>query len=151
MATESVRMLEFVGLSSFAIALLQFVMYVGGRPVYFACGTPDSWIGLRERWPKAAFLVEVGLALLFATFAMYAFSGAGGISPLPLLPYGLAATAGIYLGRGILLIPQAFGRCIYTIPGRDRLYSTMSAGIGAACGFVTYRHWPELVQRASLQ
>lgn len=151
MATESVRALEFVGAMSLVIALLQFVMYAGGRRVYVACGAPDKWIGFRERRPAVAFAVEVVLAMLFAALALYAFSGAGDIPAMPLLPYGVATVALVYLVRGILLIPQMFGKCIYTKRGRDRLYSALAGGIGVTCAIATYRDWSELVRRASLQ
>ena len=141
--------LVLVGVISGAIALLQFVMYAGGRRAYYACGTPEDLILFREEHPVEAFLVEAGIAGVFATFAAYAFSAAGAIAALPFLPYGLALTAGIYLCRGMWLIPQASRRCIYTVPARDRVYSAASALIGAGCGAVTYRHWPELVQRVS--
>jgi hypothetical protein len=126
-------------------------MYAGGPPVYFACGTPASWIRFRVRRPVSALVVEIAIAAAFSTFAAYAFSGAGTISPLPLLPYALVVIALIYLARGMLILPQAFGKCVYTKRRRDILYSATSAVLGGCCAFATYNTWTQLVQRASMQ
>jgi hypothetical protein len=56
-------------------------------------------------WPT---LVTSCIAAILATWAIYAFSGAGMIRRLPMLRLVLALIAAIYLARGLLGVPAVF-------------------------------------------
>ena len=138
------RVLAAAGTISLLIALLQFVMYFGGPDVYRWCGAPEWIIQWRRASRDTMFLAEIVMALGFATFAAYGYSGAGIIRRLPGLPYGLVATAVIYLGRGALVILQITGRSALS-SRRDVLFSCIALVMGAAYGVPTYRHWRSFV------
>ena len=143
MTAGSSALLGLAGTISLAIALLQFVMYFGGPDVYRLCGTPESLIAFRVCRPGWALVVEVVLFTVFTVFGAYAFSGAGWIRPLPWRASGLAATAVVYLLRGIFVIPQLAG----TLPlssRRDRCYSLIALAVGVAYALPTSWHWQDL-------
>jgi hypothetical protein len=149
MAPESAALLRVAGSASFAIGLLQFIMYFGGPNVYRFCGTPELLIEFRLRRPGAAFFTEVAIALVFAAFATYAYAATGWLRPLPLVARGLAITAAIYLLRGLLIIPQAIrSRKSASVRLRDLLYSLMALALGVSYALPAYWYWEALVSRA---
>jgi hypothetical protein len=143
MSTASSAWFVMGGTISLAIAILQFVMYFGGPDVYRFCGTPESLIRFRLARPVTSFAVEILLAAMFTGFGVYAYSAAGVIGPLPWLRFGLAATASIYMVRGLFVIPQiSWKRREFN--GRDVLYSSIALVVGTAYTLPTFWHWQDL-------
>ena len=137
-------LLPIAAFASLAIAVLQFVMYFGGVEVYRICGTPEFLIRHYVEKPIGSFFLEVLLALLFGGFAAYALSAAGTIAPLPWLRPALTATAVIFIGRGLFLVPQLTGRFLPQNPNLDRLYSAAALAIGICIALPLYRHWSQI-------
>lgn len=89
-----------------AIAALLHVGIVVGGPDWY------RFFGAGERMAKAAedgkwypALVTLGIAMVLGLWAAYALSGAGVLQPLPLLKIGLCIITGIYMIRGLAIIP----------------------------------------------
>ena len=83
------------------------------------------------------------LGAIVAVFGLYALSGAGKIRRLPLLRTGLITIAGIYLLRGLLIIPQTLFVVKHPELIRFLIFSLISLCVGAvhAGGVVQlYRH-----------
>ena len=91
-------------------------------------------------------LLTLGIAVILAIWAAYAFSGAGLLPRLPLLRTGLVVISAIYLLRGLVLIPAL------VINGADVmpfiLWSSLIVLIyGIAYGVGTWTAWPNLRPR----
>ena len=61
---------------------------------------------MAEEGSPATRVASVGLALVFGIWALYAFSGAGLVRPLPWLRAILVAIGVIYLLRGLAILPE---------------------------------------------
>ncbi len=100
---KSYRPILFIsGVFCFCIALFQIV--IGFSPslsLYF--GAPEALAANRY------FLIAVSmvLGLLLGVFGLYALSGAGCIRVLPWLKHVLAVISGIFILRGLLVVPEA--------------------------------------------
>lgn len=95
------RILVFASLSSFTVALFQAA--IGFSPslsLYF--GAPE----LLVKNTGALISVSLIFAVIIVVFGLYAISGAGYIRTLPWLKQILAVISGIYILRGLLLIPE---------------------------------------------
>jgi hypothetical protein len=97
--------LILAGLGSALVALLHVVIIFMGAPAYRYFGAGDL-APLAEQGSPMPALVTGGLVLLFAVWALYAFSGAGLGPRLPLLRLGLGLIAAIYTLRGLMLLPE---------------------------------------------
>jgi len=71
-------------------------------------------------------IASVALALIFAIWAIYAFSGAGLIRPLPLLRIALIAISVIYLLRALFLPSEISMVLNQGYPVRFIVFSTIS-------------------------
>ena len=85
-----------------------------------------------------ALLVTMGefIAIIFAIFGLYAFSGAGRIQRLPFLRSALMIIGGIFILRGLVVIPQLLIvtnviHCKACVPVRMIVSSIVSLAIGA--------------------
>ncbi len=88
-------------------------------------------------------------ALLFALFALYAFSGAGCLRRLPFLRSVLVFIAAVFLLRGLAFVPQLLvnGGAIETpfrVPARMVAASFVSLGIGLICAVGIVRGWKSM-------
>lgn len=95
------RILAFAGVLSFAVALFQAA--IGFSPslsLYF--GAPEALVTNLY----ALIIVSLIIAAIIALFGLYAISGAGYIRTLPWLKQILVVISGIYILRGLLLIPE---------------------------------------------
>ena len=78
---------------------------IGGEEWYrfFGAGEEIAMAAAAGKmWPH---LLTLGIAIVLAIWAAYAFSGAGRIRRLPLLRTGLVVITAIYLLRALLLLP----------------------------------------------
>lgn len=95
------QILLLASLLSFSIALFQAI--IGFSPslsLYF--GAPETLVTNNNLLIIVSFLV----AGILTVFGFYALSGSGRIRPLPWLKQVLALISGIYILRGLLLVPE---------------------------------------------
>ena len=93
--------LTIAGMSCFLMALFQAA--IGFSPslsVYF--GAPE----ILTRNPSALILVSLLISSILAAFGLYALSGVGFIRKLPFLKLILSLICGIFMLRGLILIPE---------------------------------------------
>jgi hypothetical protein len=90
-------------------------------------------------------LVTMIIALIFAAFGFYALSGAGRAPYLPALRVLLVGISGIYLLRGLVVVPEFI---LYfharTLPARMMVFSLVALGIGVIYTIGTARSWGTL-------
>lgn len=112
------RILVFAGVLSFAVALFQTA--IGFSPslsLYF--GAPEALV----KNICALIIVSLSIAAIIAVFGLYALAGAGCIRTLPWLRQILVMISGIYILRGLLLVPElivVFGMYDISIPVAPR-------------------------------
>ena len=105
MLTEANTPLVVAAAFSAIAALLHVGIVVGGAPWYrfFGAGERMASAAAAGRWYPA--IVTFGIATVLALWSAYALSGAGIIAPLPLLRWALITITGIYLARGLAVVP----------------------------------------------
>ena len=132
------------GAASLTAALLHIARIFGGPDWYrfFGAGEPIARATERGSWLPP--LLTLGIASVLATWAAYAFSGAGLIQRLPLLRSALVAISAIYLARGLVVLhPPLFGRT--DLSWSFMLWSSLIVlAIGVAYAVGTWRAWPTL-------
>lgn len=92
------------GAMSALISILHAVLAV--RPAlyrYVAPGQGSPLAEMAKQGSRLTTIASVAIALIFAIWAIYAFSGAGLIGPLPLLRAALIAIGVIYVLRALFL------------------------------------------------
>jgi hypothetical protein len=124
-------LLVLAGIASLALMFLHVeIIYLGG-PAYRYFGAGEQMAALAEAGSLLPPLLTAGVALVFAGFAAYAFSGACMIRPLPYLRIGLWAIGGLLALRGLAVFPQlatwAWGD---PEPVRELLFSSASLALG---------------------
>jgi len=119
------------GVSSALIALLHVVLVF--RPdlfQYVAPGQGDALSQMAEQGSGIIVAATAALALIFALWAAYAFSGAGLIRRLPLLGAALIAIGVIYFLRGLFLPTEINMVVNQGYPFRFVVFSTISLVTG---------------------
>ncbi len=97
--------LILAGALSAGAALLHLAVIFGGPDWYRFFGAGEGMARMAERGSVTPALITLGITAVLVLWAAYAFSGAGLLPRLPLLRTGLVLITGIYLARGLLLIP----------------------------------------------
>ena len=124
-----VLLLVAAGCSGF-VAVLHLAIAIGGPAWYRYFGAPS----LAAQIEAGAALVPTTLALavaaVFIVWACYALSGAGAIRRLPLLRTALFVIAGVFLLRGVQVVPEVAGVARGALPGRYPVFSAFSAFAG---------------------
>ena len=77
---------------------------------------PDSFVSATEAGSKLPALGALVVAVVLIVAAAYALSGAGMLPKLPLLKLGLVVVTGVYLARGIAVVPLAMARPDRIVP-----------------------------------
>ncbi|MDP3651498.1 MAG: hypothetical protein Q8R67_07435 [Rhodoferax sp.] len=105
MATEPNTPLLVAACLSAVAALLHVGIVVGGAPWYrfFGAGERMAASAAAGRFYPA--VVTSGIATVLALWSAYALSGAGILAPLPQLKLALVVITGIYLVRGLAIVP----------------------------------------------
>ncbi len=112
--------------------------------VYFGAVSLAAPAGRGELWPAA---LTFAIALVFAAWGMWAFSGAGVLRRLPLLRTVLVAITALYLLRGLVVIPDVLRLLAGAgYPLRQTVFSAVALGLGLTHAFGTL----PLLRRASL-
>lgn len=122
-----------------AVAHLGCIVF--GAPWYHVFGAGERMAQMAERGDWRAAAVTAGIALMLATWAAYALSGAGVLPPLPLLwPALVAITAVLLLRAAVGLWLAASGRV------RQRAFwwwsSAICLGYAVAHGLGLLQPWP---------
>ncbi len=133
------------GVISALLSLLHLVLAV--KPDYYRYITPGQESALSQMAEQGSSITTIAsmvLALIFAIWAIFAFSGAGLIGRLPLLRAVLIAIGVVYLLRALFLPLEINMVLTQGYPFRFVIFSTISllAGLLYLTGF-----WK---QRASL-
>lgn len=123
--------LAVAGSLSALVALLHVAIIFGGGPWYRFFGAGERMAVAAESGRLYPAVVTALITLVFAAWAVYAFSGAGLLPPLPLRKPVLVFIAAVYLGRGLLIAPLLV-RKGFRPPVFVLWSSAISAGIGAA-------------------
>ncbi|MBI5932778.1 MAG: hypothetical protein HY867_03635 [Chloroflexi bacterium] len=120
------------GVFSIAIAILHVAIIFGGAPAYRYFGAGEEMAQMASSGSVLPALATLFIAIIFAVWGLYAFSGAGLIRRLPLLPIGLVIIASIYTLRGIGVIPQIVWmvNSPKSIPPQDLIFSLASLLVG---------------------
>jgi len=134
------------GLLSVAASLLHIGCIIGGPDWYRFFGAGDQMATMAEQGSMTPTLLTLGIAVILAIWAAYAFSGAGLLPRLPLLRTGLVTISAIYLLRGLALIPALIINGGAVMP--FVLWSSLIVLVyGLAYAIGTWQAWPNLRPR----
>ncbi|PHR55280.1 MAG: hypothetical protein COA47_14140 [Robiginitomaculum sp.] len=94
-------------LSSFAAAALHFAIIFGGPSWLRFFGAGEQYARAAEAGEVWPYLVTMAIGAILAIWGLYALKASGMAQdlPLPFLRLGLLAITGVYLLRGLVLIP----------------------------------------------
>ncbi|KAB7647451.1 hypothetical protein [Polymorphobacter fuscus] len=93
------------GLLSTAASLLHVATIIGSPDWYRFFGAGEELARAAERGSAMPGLVTAAIAAILAVWALYAFSAAGLVRRLPMLRTVLVLITGVYLLRGLALVP----------------------------------------------
>ena len=99
-------LLRIAGWLSIGIAALHVAMIFVGASAYRFFDAGEEMARRAEAGSPLPALLTLAVAILFAVFGLYAFSGAGTVRRLPLLRAGLVAIGVVYTLRGFMLVAQ---------------------------------------------
>jgi hypothetical protein len=131
--------------ASFAVAAMHVAITFAGPSAYEYFGAPGNLVAAAKRGSAVPALVTLIIALVFAGFGLYALSGAGRAPRLPALRILLVGISGIYLLRGLVVVPEyilySYAR---TLPARMMVFSLIALAIGLIHAVGTVRRWAAL-------
>jgi hypothetical protein len=133
------------GALSACVAALHVAIILAGGPAYRYFGAGERMARLADRGSSEPVVITAVLVLIFATWAAYAFAGAGLIAPLPRLRTVLLLIGLIYIGRGLIAFPQAYfwlSAGSAGVPLRHLVFSAASLVVGITYLVGTYQAWP---------
>ena len=105
MATEHNTALVVAAALSAIAALLHVGIVIGGAQWYRFFGAGERMASAAAAGRLYPTIVTLGIAAVLALWSAYALSGAGIIAPLPWLRWALITITGIYLARGLAIVP----------------------------------------------
>ena len=132
------------GVLSAAASLIHIGCIVQGPGWYRFFGAPEPLIRAVENGDPTLHWMTAGIALVLAIWAAYAFAGAGLIRRLPLMRTALIAITGIYLLRGLVIVPALLKP---GAPAFDIWSSVIVLGYGLVYLAGTLRAWPYLSRK----
>ena len=135
------------GWLSAVASLLHIACIFGGPAWYRFFGAGEAMARAAERGEIYPAAVTFVIAALLAIWAAYAFAGAGMIRRLPLMRTALVIISGIYLLRGLALVPIALSPVLQTPFNLWSSLIVLVYGIAYAVG--TWRAWPQLSPKGS--
>jgi hypothetical protein len=86
-------------------AMLHLAIIIGGGPWYRFFGAGERMARAAEAGRRYPGLVTLGIAGILFVWGAYALSGAGVMAPLPFLKFALVAISGVYMVRGLVIVP----------------------------------------------
>jgi hypothetical protein len=130
------------GAASFAVAAAHVGITFAGPDAYEYFGAPGNLVAAARRGSAVPALITLIIALVCAAFGLYALSGAGRAPRLPALRILLVGISGIYLLRGLVVVPEfilySYER---TLPARMMGFSLIALVIGLLHAFGTAQRW----------
>ena len=145
MALDRNPWLVVAGWLSLAASLLHIGCIIGGPDWYRFFGAGEGMARAAERGEIYPALVTFAIAVLLAIAAAYAFAGAGVFRKLPLMRTALVVISGVYLLRGLALVPIAFTPAAQT---SFNLWSSLIVlGYGIFYAIGTWKAWPSLSKK----
>ena len=120
------------GIMSALISLLHFILAL--KPEfyrYITAGRESELARMAESGSTATSIGTISLGILFAIWAIYAFSGAGLIRRLPLIRMVLVIIAFIYILRALFLFTEINMVLDEGYPFRFVVFSAISLAAGA--------------------
>ncbi len=97
--------LMIAGILSIVASFLHVAIVAKGAPWYRLFGAGEKMATLAEQGSLYPAIITLGIAVVLFVWAMYAFSGAGLLAPLPYLKGSLIVITTIYSVRGLALFP----------------------------------------------
>ena len=107
MAPDVNRMLGFGAALSALAALLHVAVIAGGPDWYRFFGAGERMARMAEAGRIAPTVITLGIATVLVVWSAYAASGAGLLRPLPFTAAALVAITGVYVLRGLAVLPAA--------------------------------------------
>ncbi len=92
--------------ASFAVAALHVAITFAEPDAYEYFGAPRNLVSAARRGSAVPALVTMIIALVCAGFGLYGLSGAGRAPRLPALRVLLVGISGVYLLRGVVVVPE---------------------------------------------
>jgi len=131
------------GLLSLLASLLHVAVIIGGPDWYRFFGAGEEMAKMAEKGLLYPTLVTIGIALVLAAWAYFAFAGAGLVWKPPLLRTGLIAISAVYLLRGLVLLPM-----LIFVPDKINSFAIWSSLIVLIYGLFyavgTWKIWGQL-------
>src|SRR5262249_25644298 len=125
--------------------LLNLAMIPVGVDAYDFFTAPARMIELARRGSPLPALLTLIVASVFTVFGFYALSGAGRAPRLPQLRIVLIGISGIYLLRGLVVVPELLVFLTTSdIPPRALVFSFVSLTIGIVFTIGTALRWSAL-------
>jgi hypothetical protein len=141
-------LLILAGAGSSVAAVLHLACLVVGPSAFRVFGAGPGMVRRAEEGDALPYLMAAAIAAVLATWALYAWSGAGLVRRLPFLRTVLAAIAAVYLVRGL-----AFPLLQPWFPGNSAAFWLVTSAIcvllGALYGLGLWRTWPRLAPAGS--
>ncbi len=130
---------------SFFLALLHLAMIPIGTEAYDFFTAPAHFVELARRGSPLPALMTLLVALVFTIFGFYALSAAGRAPRLPQPRIILIGISGIYLLRGLVVVPELLLFLHTTdFPVRALFFSVASLMIGIVYTVGTALRWAAL-------
>lgn len=126
--------------ASFLVALLHVYVIVRGAPAYRSFGAGETIAAMAERGSWLPALLTGGITVVFLVFMAYYLSGAGLVSPLPFLQWGMIGIAAIYMLRGAMIALAV----AMPMSAFDFYSSLVSLLVGLLHGAALWQAWPAL-------
>ncbi len=131
------------GILSLLASLLHIGVIIGGPEWYRFFGAGEDMARMAEEGSLYPVIITIGIALVLAAWAYFAFAGAGLVWKPPLLRTGLIAISIVYLLRGLVLFPM-----LALIPEKVNSFAIWSSIIVLVYGLFyaigTWKAWPRL-------
>lgn len=137
------RFLIAGGILSGGASLLHLGIITGGPDWYRFFGAGEGMARMAEQGSWTPTVITLGIASVLAVWSAYAFSGAGLFPRLPLIRTALVLISGVYLLRGLVLIPALVINRGEVIP--FILWSSLIVLVyGTTYAVGTWKAWPSL-------
>jgi len=139
--------LRLAGASSGIIALFHVAIALVGAPAYRYFGAGERMARLAEQGSALPALATLGIAVVFAIWSAYGFTGSRHLRWLPYPRLVLTAVGGVYALRGLVLLPQVvwfFSGHSADVPLRHLFFSLAALLIGLVYLAGVKQAWQQL-------
>ena len=131
------------GVLSVIASLLHIGVIIGGPDWYRFFGAGEELAKMAEQGMMRPAIITIGIAMVLAAWAYFAFAGAGLVWTPPLLRTGLIAISAVYLLRGLVLFPM-----LIFMPDKVNAFAVWSSLIVLIYGLFyalgTWKAWSSL-------